>query len=434
MSSLDKESPRAIDAEESVLGACLISDEAIATVAGILRPADFYVPRNAIVYETMLALFESRQPIDLTTLRSELEKHGRTEDVGGAYLSTLASHVAYTAHVEHYAKHVLNAARRRALLDAAGQIASSAYEETNADEAEQKALDVLLATVARHERDGMRVYSPADQAKVLTDVLEASREHGVQGIPTGLASLDRMIGGLRHGHVFVIAARPSVGKTALAWQLAENVARQGFRALFVSVEMDIDDLARRVAVSSGRLSQAALLEGPTDESDFKALYEIAQEREHLPLWVVDAAGATTASIRATVARLTLKVGRFDLIVIDYLQLINDDIGAGNENARVQGMSKAIKTIARKTRTPVVLLSQLSRSVENRRSFEPRLSDLRDSGAIEQDADEVLFLWEEDDDDYLENRISMKIAKQRNGPKGHVPVKFHRPTYRFVDAA
>lgn len=432
--SVDKAAPQAIDAELSVLGSLLIDGAAAAKVSDLLTPDDFYRPMHADIFAAAMHLFEQREPIDLITMRQEIEQRGLAEKIPTATLARLQEEVPTTVRVEYYAKAVANAARRRRLIAVAGKIAVAAQEEQDADAAEDRAMTELLATLSSRRR-GIDFLTPADQANVLTDLLERRQEGVSPGILTGLDSLDNATGGMRHGDLIVIAARPSAGKSSLAETIAENVAGQGYRVAFVSIEMDRDTVAHRFAARSGVIPVSALIRGPRHDAEWSAAYTLAEARGKLPLYLFDAASASSTSIRAGILREQLKLGfPFDLIVVDYLQLIKDPLVKGQNSAdRIGMISGAMKSLARELRVPVILLSQLNRDSEHRNDREPQLSDLKGSGDIEQDADLVIFLWtHEVQPDVLDTYI--KIGKQRNGPVGDLKnITFDRKHFKYENA-
>ena len=431
---LDRLSPQAIEAERSVLGSVLIQDPSLAKVADFLRPEDFYRRQHADIYEGMLSLFRKREPIDLVTLGDELERNERLEAIGGpSYLTTLMIDVPTAQHIVHYGRIVRDKARLRRLIDAAGKISAAAYEEANdADEAEARAAGILLEATAGSLSDG-GIVTPKQQADVLVDLLERRARGESLGMQTGFSELDHATGGLKKGNLYILGARPGAGKSSWAECLSEHLAKREKFVVFVSLEMDTEQMMERWASREGQLSSVAINNGRLTEQEWESLWKIAQRRSEMALYLVNKPGASLASIQALIEQLAMQEGRQpDLVVIDYLQLINEPRERGeSRNDQVGRMSRSMKLFARSAGVPMLVLSQLSRDGSRRGSDpEPRLTDLRDSGAIEQDADLVLMFWKDNDDIF-----HAKIEKQRNGPECDlVRMHFDMRTYRFYENA
>lgn len=433
---LDKLAPQSQDAEQSVLGALLIDSTKATEIVDFLLPQDFYSERHARVYEAIVAVYRQREPVDLITVGDQLRKDGSYDIVGGTgYLATLMNSTPTAVHVKHYATIVHDKARMRRLITAAGAIAAIAYEEANdANEGEQRAMAVLLEAVGKAS-DGVHIYSPEEQGHIIMDMIEDISKGESRGISTGLANLDRITGGLSKGELIVLAARPSVGKSSLAENIAESVARAGIPVAFFSIEMSKEMVLGRWLARGGLISSRRFIQGLT-ENEWATLYRLADERSRLPLALIDTPSASSQTIRSVVERQSLQGKVTGLVVVDYLQLIANNeplIKGENKVDRIGRITGNLKQLARSLGIPVLLLSQLNRESEHRSDDEPQLSDLRGSGDIEQDADVVLLMWRDGGSTDENPAVRMKVAKQRNGPLGDVPIRFDGPRYKFLDA-
>ncbi len=428
--------PHNTDAEAAVLGALLIDRDAISRVAAILRPEDFYRDRNATIYAAMLALHDRREPIDYLTLTDELQRTGRYEEVGGlAYLSALFTEVPTSLHVEHYARIVEAAALRRRLIRAAGRIAALGYDETlDPDRALEEAEQTLFAVAQRRQSRDFQKLADVLRAYWEDLLLAADVDRLQRGIPTDFKDLDKLLGGLQRSDLIIVAARPSMGKSSFALCLARNAAvRFGATVGIFSLEMSTAQLAQRLlfsesGVDSTRLRQATL--GPTER---RKLADALGVLAAAPIYLDDTPNIALAELRAKARRLHHEVG-LDLLVIDYLQLIQ---GPGRDNRvhEISEISRSLKGLARELNVPVVALSQLSRAVESRSPHIPMLSDLRESGSIEQDADVVMFIYREEvyeRDTENKGIAEIHVAKHRNGPTGQVSLLWQEKLTKFVD--
>lgn len=424
--------PQALDAERSLIGSLLIGSDAMPVIADLVNASDFYRKAHGDIYEAITSLWTEREPVDLTTVAERLREHGTYESSGGtAYLAQLMQDTPTAAHAKSYAEKVRDTAALRRLIEAAGKIAAIAYEEKDADDARNLAMATLLEAVGKTS-DGVHIYSPLEQANIIVDLVEAMSSGQSPGIPTGLHNLDAVTGGLQRSELTVLAARPSVGKSALAENIAEHVARTGRTVAFCSIEMSKEMLLLRYLGRNGMISSRKFVQGLTP-GEWDTLYALAQKRSELPIELIDAAAATSQTIRSTIDRIELTGKRVDLVVVDYLQLIaNNEPGMKGESKadRIGRITGNLKAMARQFNVPVLLLSQLNRDGAD---GEPELHELRGSGDIEQDADVVLMLWREGVDVNGFPNVRMKVAKQRNGPIGDVPIRFDGPRYKFVDA-
>ena len=434
--SNDKLAPQSLEAEQNVLGSVLIDSSAMPKISDFLLPTDFYRQQHGDIYTAMLSLFRRREPIDLTLLGDELAKAGKLAGVGGKpYLSSLMNSVPTAVHVEHYAKVVHDKAGLRNLISAAGKIEAAAYEEVNdLGEAQQRAMAMLLEAVGKTS-DGVHIYTPDEQAHAIVDMIESIARGESRGIPSGLKNLDAVTGGLNKGELIVLAARPSVGKSSMAENIAEAVARRGHTVAFFSIEMSKEMVLSRWLARGGLISSRKFIQGLT-EQEWSQLYSLAEQRANLPIFLLDPPSASSQTVHSAVERLALQGENVELVVVDYLQLIanNEPLVKGETKAdRIGRITGNLKQLARTLNVPVLLLAQLNRESEHRSDDEPQLSDLRGSGDIEQDADVVLLMWREPGNPDLPPVVRMKVAKQRNGPLGDVAIRFHGPTYKFADA-
>ena len=411
-----------IEAEQAVLGALLIDPDAILRVSDKLAPLDFWRDRHQWIYTAMLRLNQRQDPIDLLTISDYLDDQGYLDKIGGpAYITELVTLTPTSIHAEHYAGIVLGLARRRGLADLAGRIAMLAHDRT-------KQLDDVLAEIDQ-------LYFQSTARMVDDDMLDASRlmsdlydtlevtmqRKGTLGVPTGLADVDQLLGGLFKGDLIYLAARPSVGKTATQLNVILNAAKRGKRTLLVSLEMSDDQVAQRLACIECGLDTQKVRRGELDQAEFARLMDGMNRVAQLPIHVIWTGTKDPAQIRATARKMQADVG-LDLLCIDYLQLMSAPITAGaNRRERVDHISRSLKLLAKDLRIPVLANAQLSRAVEQRTDKRPILSDLRESGGLEQDADVVAFLYRhelyEPEDDTAKGRMEWINAKNRNGPIG-----------------
>ncbi|MEA2640136.1 MAG: replicative helicase [Chloroflexota bacterium] len=428
--------PHNTEAEESVLGSLLIDPEAIEAVANFLHAADFYHPRNRDVYGAMLRLFERRQPTDFVMVCDELERAGQLDAIGGfGYLSRILTVVPTSINVESYARVVERTAVMRRLIGAAGRIAAIGYGDHASvqealDKAEQELFGVTQFRVERefmHIRDVLSEY--LEQIQLGSDAPAASA-----AVPTGFIDLDRLLGGFQRSDLIILAARPSLGKTALALNIARNAGVKFNQTTGIfSVEMSRWQIAQRFLSTESDVDSSRVREGRLTDADLRKLVEGLETLSRAPIYIDDTPGITISELRAKARRLHAD-HPLDLIVVDYLQLVS---GSVPEN-RVQAISevtRSLKGLARELNVPVLALSQLSRAVEGRSPHIPMLSDLRDSGSIEQDADVVIFIYREDVYDRETERkgiTELHVAKHRNGPTGVIELLFMERSTRFVD--
>lgn len=433
----DRVPPQNLEAEQAVLGAILLEAEALITAMEHLRAEDFYSVAHQRIYDAVVGLNEDNKPLDLVTLMSRLQDQGELEEIGGvSYLAKLSGAVPTAANVEYYAQIVAEKAMLRRLIRTATQIVSNGYAEGEdvgalLNDAEQRILE-LSNRRAAHGFISIR--------DVLMEVFEKvehlyNHKGGVTGIPSGFPDLDKMTSGFQRSDLIIVAARPSVGKTAFALNIAQNVAvRAGETVAIFSLEMSAAQLVQRMICAESNVDAGRMRTGFLEGDDWEKLSMAIGSLSEAQVYIDDTPGITVADIRAKCRRLKKEKG-LGMILIDYLQLIQGRGKAGeNRQQEVSEISRTLKQIARELEVPVIALSQLSRGVEQRQDKRPMMSDLRESGSIEQDADIVSFLYR---DDYYDketekkNIIEIIIAKQRNGPVGTVELVFLKQFNKFV---
>jgi replicative DNA helicase len=424
-----------IEAEESVLGSLVIDSEAITQVLPFLKPPDFYREKNKWIYEAILGLHERNEPIDLVTLADELDRNGRLGDVGGhAAISQILLRVPTAIHVEHYAHIVERNAVLRRLIGAAERIARLAYEETDKDVKEviERAERELFA-VSQHRITGAMVPLKEILGDFYEQVEELFMERQPVGLQTGFTDMDRLLGGFQAGDLIVLAARPSIGKTSLALSIVESAAvKYGARIAFFSLEMGMDQLAQRLISSQTGIDAQRLRVGPIYEEDLERVGFAVDVLGKTRVFVDETPAISPVEMRTKLRRVISEYG-LDLIVVDYLQLMASGKGSENRVQEISYISRALKELAREFKVPVLALSQLSRGVESRQDKRPMLSDLRESGSIEQDSDVVMFIYR--DEVYNKNTdrpniAEIIVAKHRNGPTGAVDLRFTRENAKF----
>ena len=435
--------PQSLEAEQSVLGAILIDRDVVVEVAEFLRPEDFYRQAHGIVYRAILDLFERREPIDIVTVAEVLERGDELDAIGGrAYLSTLSNQTPTAVHAVQYARIVERKAVLRNLIQAAGKIAGIGYEDpAEVQEAIDRAEGELFQVSNRRISAGFsQLKDLLHDAYDRLDYLHAHRGE-ISGVRTGFNDLDALTTGLQKSDLAIIAARPSVGKTSFALNIAEYAAVKERRSVGVfSLEMSKEQLVLRLLSSVANIDSQRLRTGFLEELDFARIAPAMNALSEAPIYIDDTPNISTMELRTKARRLQAEAG-LDMVVVDYLQLMQSSVQSKDANRvqEVSEISRGLKALARELSVPVVALSQLSRQPEMRESKEPRLSDLRESGAIEQDADLVMFLWREkergQDDQEVEGEvINLKLAKHRNGPTGEIQLWFKKRQTRFVGYA
>lgn len=436
--SAGKVPPQNLDAEMSILGAILIDDEVIADASEMVSPKDFYDKRHGAIFDGMMRLYERHKPIDLLTLTEELKKKDQLEAVGGsAYLTELTRYVPTAAHAESYAEIVNQKAIRRRLIKASAEINELGFdEETNTQELLEKA-EAELFSVSDQSLKQDLVSIESILTESFDRIEELHRNKGqLRGIRTGYHDLDNMTAGLQRSDLIILAARPAMGKTTLVTNLAYNVATIAkLPVLFFSLEMSKEQLIDRMLADASGVDSWNIRTGNLSDDDFAKISEAMGEMAEAPIYIDDTPGLSVLEMR-TKARRAAHDSPLGLIIVDYLQLMQ---GSGNHNGNrvqeVSEISRGLKLIAREMNVPLIALSQLSRSVESRTPPIPQLSDLRESGSIEQDADIVSFIYRpgyyEPDNPEVKNITELILAKHRNGPVGKVQLYFHPERLRFM---
>lgn len=438
--------PQDIQAEEAVLGAILVNPSSVMTkVVEILKPESFYKPAHRYVFEAMLQLFNQNQMIDIVSVSDVLSYSSRLEMVGGrAFVNDLAFKTVTTANVAYYAKIIQEKAIKRALINAGSEIVQSGYNVDNVDTSLEQA-EKLIFDISSQK-------STKDFVPVKDDVLnvynkiEYRYQHRDEctGVQTHFYDLDTMTNGLQKSDLIILAARPSMGKTAFALNIVANVAMKSkVPVAMFSLEMSREQLVQRMMCSEAEVDSQRLRSGNMQSKDWEKLINVMSEFAEASIYIDDTAGCTLTDIRAKCRRLAMEEKNLGLVVIDYLQLINSSNANNDRNQEISAISRGLKILARELNVPIIALSQLSRKVEDRGDKRPMLSDLRDSGAIEQDADIVMFIHREDyynkdkeEDGEVNKSADSKgksdiiIAKQRNGPVGDIQLLFQANITKF----
>lgn len=435
---IERTPPHNNEAEQSVIGAIFLEPQALITASEILMPEDFYRVAHKKIFETMLVLSDKGQPLDLVTIAEELKVKNELEDIGGiSYITELANAVPTAANIVYYANIVEEKSLLRKLIRVATSIVEDGYtreDEVEAllGEAEKKMMEVSSRKNAgdfRHIKDVL--VETYDNIELLH-----TRKGDVTGIPTGFRDLDKITAGFQRNDLIIVAARPSVGKTAFALNVAQNVATKTDENVAIfSLEMGAEQLVMRMLCAEGNIDAQVLRTGNLEADDWRKLTMAMGSLSNAGIFIDDSPGIRINEIRSKCRRLQQEHG-LGMIMIDYLQLImGSGRGSDNRQQEVSEISRSLKALARELKIPVIALSQLSRGVEQRQDKRPMMSDLRESGSIEQDADIVSFLYREDYYDKeteMQNMIEIIIAKQRNGPTGTVTLAFAKEYNKFLN--
>ena len=433
--------PHNLEAETSVLGSLMLDKDAVIKIADLLKVGDFYKDDHNVIYETMLALYEDREPIDVLSLANKLEEQSQLEKVGGSnYLASLVNSVPSASNVVHYAKVVQKKVLLRRLISAASDIVEMGYDESEdvqkiLDEAEQKVFAVSQKYI---KQDFVPIKSILEIAFNRIDELHKS-DHAFRGVQTFFPDIDNLLAGLQKSDLLILAARPSVGKTALALDIARQIGVHSKVPVGIfSLEMSSDQLVdRMIAAQAGvdlwRL-RTGKLSSEGSNNDFERISDAMGVLSEAPIFIDDSGSLNIMEMR-TMARRLQAEHNLGLIIVDYLQLMEGRSNRGSDNRvqEISEISRGLKQLARELNIPIMALSQLSRAVESRPDQIPRLSDLRESGSIEQDADVVMFLYREDrvkPDTPNKNIADIIVAKHRNGPIGKVQLYFEENSTTF----
>ncbi len=435
--------PNSVEAEQSVLGGLLLENEALDRIADILNQADFYRHDHRLIYTHIAKLIEQNRPADIVTVAESLENSAELSSIGGiAYLGALAQNTPTAANIRRYAEIVRERSIMRKLVEVGSTIAESAYNPQGReakqllDEAEAKIFQIAEGG-NRSSQGFVNIQTLLPQVADRIDFLYQRENQGsVTGIPTGFDDLDDKTSGFQPGDLIIVAGRPSMGKTAFSLNIAENVALDSKKAVAVfSMEMGATQLATRMIGSVGRLDQHRMRNGNLEDEDWTRLTTALGKLNDAPIFIDEGAGLSSFDVRARARRLSRQTGGLGLIVVDYLQLMSGNSGRASENraTEISEISRSLKSLAKELEVPVVALSQLNRSVEQRPDKRPVMSDLRESGAIEQDADLILFIYRDEvynPDSEDKGTAEIIIAKQRNGPIGRVRLTFLGQHTRF----
>lgn len=437
--------PHSIEAESSVLGGLLLDNGAWDRMGDLLTDADFYRYEHRLIYSAIGGLVNATKPADVITVYEQLQAQGKADEVGGlAYLNSLAQYVPSAGNIRRYAEIVRERSILRKLVAASDEIATQAFNTKGKsvdkilDEAEQKIFNI--GEEGSRMKQGFQAMDTL-VVQLLDRVQEmADNPNDITGVPTGFYDLDRMTSGMQAGDLIILAARPSMGKTSLAINIAEHVAlNEGLPVAVFSMEMGAAQLAVRIVGSIGRIDQTHLRTGKLTDDEWPRLTEAIEKLRNVQLHIDETPGLTTSELRANARRLARQHGQLGLIVVDYLQLmsVSSDMSDENRATAVGEISRGLKMLAKELKCPVIALSQLSRGVESRTDKRPMMSDLRESGAIEQDADVIMFIYRDDyyNKDSKEPGVSeIIISKQRNGPTGTVKLAFIKPLTKFENLA
>lgn len=424
--------PHNEEAEQSVLGAILIDKDSVALVSELIKPNDFYNDTNKLIYDAMLVLYENRKPIDILTLTSELKRKKLFDKIGSEYLAELVNSVPTAANVEQYALLIKEASTRRFLIHSSAHVAEMAYQsddiKTVLDQAES---DVFSISQGHTVRGFIPIKDALAESFDRIDELHKSGA-GLRGIKTGYADLDNILSGMQDSNLLILAARPGTGKTAFAVNIAQHVAvDEKLPVGIFSLEMSKEELVDRLLVGEADVDAWRLKTGKLTDSDFSKLSEAMGRLADAPIFIDDTPGLSISEMRTKARRLQMEHG-VKIIIVDYLQLVDPGRRYDNRVQEVSIVSQSLKNLARELKIPVLSLSQLSRAVEHRGEKKPQLADLRESGAIEQDADVVMFLYRKDDEVSPTMNIKLLIAKHRNGPTGEIDLLFRGDRIRFYN--
>ena len=436
--------PHSIEAEQSVLGALLLDNNSLDLVSTLLREVDFYRSEHAIIYQIIARLINDNKPADVLTVHEELKTFGLAENYGISYLNLLASNTPSSANIRGYAQIINDRSILRRLIQTADHIANSAFSP---EKGVRNLLDEAEARIMAIGEDGGRQTEFHEIDALLTETIQRIQElyarggsNDITGVATGFIDLDKMTSGLQKGDLVIVAGRPSMGKTSFAMNIAEHVAiKEGLPVLIFSMEMSATQLASRMLGSVGRVNQGRIRTGRLSDEEWPRVTHSIGLLQKAPMLIDETGSLNSLELRTRARRMARKYGNVGLIVIDYLQLMSGKSGGTAENraTEISEISRSLKSLAKEMQCPVIALSQLNRSLENRENKRPMMSDLRESGAIEQDADVILFIYR--DEVYNPETEAVGIAeviigKQRNGPIGPVKLSWQGEFTKFDNLA
>lgn len=433
--------PQDLEAERSVLGALMIDKDAIIKIADFLTPADFYQDGHRFIYETILELFARNEPIDLLSVKTKLQEKKILKDIGGVdYLTELINAVPTAAHIVHYANIVKEKKTRRDLIHASSEINEKAFEQTADMESLLDDVEQKIFSISQRSRP-QRFTAIKEELPAAYERME--KLHGgkgaLRGVATHFSGLDNILSGLQRSELVILGARPSLGKTAFALDIARNVALEGKPVGIFSIEMSREQIIDRLIAAQAQVPLWRLRTGRlSDDVEFRMIQQAFDELAKTPIFIDDTPSPNVMQMRSMARRLQIEHG-LDLLIIDYLQLVQPRTNSDNMVQQVTEISRGLKSLARELNIPVLAVSQLSREVDKREVKIPRLSDLRESGSLEQDADVVLFIYRKDRErtdlpEEEQNLADVIISKNRNGPLGSVQLRFDpdKVTFRNID--
>lgn len=428
--------PQDLEAEKSVLGAILVDSGSINLVAGFLRVEYFYLPEHQMIYRAMLTLFEKQKPIDLITIKDELKLNGNLKKIGGkVYLSDLINTVPTSAYIEHYGQIVKDQYTKRKLIEMSSRMVEKAFDEKGdvkklLDQAE---VDIFALSQEHLHRDFIELKEVLAESFERLEEFVKKGSH-FRGVPTGYTDLDNKLSGMQNSNLLVLAARPGIGKTSLALNIALHVAtKEKVPVGFFSLEMSKEELVDRLLVGQADIDAWRLKTGRLSDDDYKKLTEAMGELSEAPIYIDDTPGISILEMRTKARKLKVEKN-IHFLVMDYLQLADSGKRFDSRVQEVSFVSQGLKNLARELKIPVLAISQLSRAVEQRGTKRPQLADLRESGAIEQDADVVMFIYQEEEGedllDQTKRMVKLNIAKHRNGPTGDIDLMFRGDRVKF----
>ncbi len=427
--------PQSIEAEEAVLGAILVNPASLGRIVEFLKPESFYKPAHKIIYEAVMDLFRKSEPIDIVTVSEQLRNQEKLEKAGGrSYINDLALNVVTTVNIEFYAKIIQEKEIKRALINAGSEIVSMSYESDDTDKVLDDAQKLIFNIAA--QKDTADLVSIQDLVVSSYEEIENrfNNRDELTGVTTGFYDLDNITSGLQKSDLIILAARPSMGKTAFALNVAQNVALKGKKGVAIfSLEMPKQQLVKRMLCAEAEVEADRVRTGNLQPKDWEKIVEAMTRLSDARIYIDDTSGVTAIDIKAKCRRLMMEEKELGLIVIDYLQLMEGG-NPNDRNQQISAISRSLKGLARELDVPIIALSQLSRGVEQRPDKRPMLSDLRDSGAIEQDADIVMFIYRDEyynrEDVENKGKAEVIIAKHRNGSVGKIDLLFQANITKF----
>lgn len=431
--------PQSMEAEEAVIGAVLYNSKCLSRIVETVKPESFYKPANRVIYEAILRLFTKNNPIDILTVSEELKAKGQLEEVGGrTYINDLAMNVVTTANIEFYAKILQENEVKRALINAGSEISTLGYEAESYEDALDSAQQMIFNIASQRKTSDLTPIEELVIASYEQIEMQYNNKGQLSGVKTGFYDLDNMTLGLQKSDLIILAARPSMGKTAFALNIAQNAALRDDRTVAIfSLEMDKHQLVKRMLCSEAEVDTQKIRSGNMQSRDWDLLTDAMAKFDNAKIFIDDTGAMTATEIRAKCRRLAMEEKGLGLVIIDYLQLMEGGNGGGSvsdRNQQISVISRGLKTLAKELQVPVIALSQLSRAVESRTDKRPMLSDLRESGAIEQDADIVMFIYRDEyyNKENVENKgkAELLVAKHRNGPVGKIELLFQSNITKF----